>query len=66
MNGLNKGRILQSDHSCSDIAKHISESKKLRLLQSIIELDLKVVVMIEESTNLSKKIYCCLHYNCVP
>jgi hypothetical protein len=42
MNGLDMGRFLQSDHLCADIAKYISESMKIRLFQSNIELYLKL------------------------
>jgi hypothetical protein len=40
MNGLVMGKVLQSDNSCADIAKHISQSK-IRLFQYTVEVDLK-------------------------
>jgi hypothetical protein len=55
MIGLDMGTLLQSDYLCADTAKHISESMKMHLFQSIIELDLKIGLMINKSTTLSKK-----------
>jgi hypothetical protein len=49
------GRVLQSDRLYADIVKHISEYMKVHLLHSIIELGLKIEVIIDESTTLSKK-----------
>jgi hypothetical protein len=43
------GKVLQSNHSYEDNAKHILESMKMRLFQLIIELDFKCGVMIDES-----------------
>jgi hypothetical protein len=45
MNGLGMGKFLQSYHSFADIAKHISESMKMHLFLSIIELYLKIAVI---------------------
>jgi hypothetical protein len=49
-NGLDMCRILQSGHSFANIAQHISESMKMHLFQSIIEVDIKTGVMIIKST----------------
>lgn len=50
------GRVLQSDSSRADNAKHISQSVNTSSIQYINGPDLKSAVMFEESTTRSKKI----------
>uniref|UniRef100_H3A966 HAT C-terminal dimerisation domain-containing protein n=1 Tax=Latimeria chalumnae TaxID=7897 RepID=H3A966_LATCH len=54
-NGLDVGRVLQSDHSCADIMCHIAKSMRRKLVESVISNDLKIGFMIDESTTTSKK-----------
>jgi hypothetical protein len=49
------GRVLQSDSSRADNAKHISQSVNTSSIQYINGPDLKTAVMIEKSTTRSKK-----------
>ncbi|XP_065671985.1 E3 SUMO-protein ligase KIAA1586-like [Hydra vulgaris] len=54
-NGLDMGRILQSDHACADIVYHISNEMRTKLVKYILYNDNKVGFMIDESTTMSKK-----------
>ncbi|RXM99424.1 hypothetical protein EOD39_11558 [Acipenser ruthenus] len=54
-NGLDVGRVLQSDHSCADITDHIAKSMRRKLVESVISEDLKIGFMIDKSTTVSKK-----------
>jgi hypothetical protein len=52
-NGLEMGRILQSNHACTDICHLIASEMRQNLLKYIIENDQKVSFMIDESTTIS-------------
>ncbi|XP_065640484.1 E3 SUMO-protein ligase KIAA1586-like [Hydra vulgaris] len=54
-NGLDMGRILQSDHACADIVYHISNEIRTKLVKYILHNGNKVGFMIDESTTMSKK-----------
>ena len=54
-NGLDMGRILQSDHACADIVYHISNEMRTKLVKYILHNNNKVGFMIDESTTMSKK-----------
>jgi hypothetical protein len=56
MFGLDMRRVPQSDNSCAYIAKHVSEFMKTCLFPSIMKQDLKIGVMINKFTALSKRI----------
>jgi hypothetical protein len=53
--GLEMGRILQSNHACTDICHLIASEMQKNLVKYIIENDLKVGFMIDESTTVGKK-----------
>lgn len=54
-NGLNMGRILQSDKSCSNIVDHIAIEMRKKVCNEIIHQQRKLCVIVDESTTLSKK-----------
>jgi hypothetical protein len=54
-NGLEMGHILQSNHACRDICHLIVSEMQKNLVKYIIENNLKVGFMIDESTTISKK-----------
>jgi len=54
-NGLNMGRILQSDKSCSNIVDHIAIEMRKKVCSEIIQQQKKLCVIVDESTTLSKK-----------
>jgi hypothetical protein len=49
-NGLEMGRILQSNHACTDICHPIASEMQKNLVQYTIENDLKVGFMTDEFT----------------
>ena len=53
LNGLNMGRILQSDHACADIADHIATEMRSKITKNIVEKRQKLSVLIDESTTVS-------------
>uniref|UniRef100_H3A963 Uncharacterized protein n=1 Tax=Latimeria chalumnae TaxID=7897 RepID=H3A963_LATCH len=55
LNGLNMGRVLQSDKVCADIIDHISAEMRRKVLSNIQEKRTKISVMVDESTALSKR-----------
>lgn len=55
LNGLEMGRILQSDKSCSSIVDHIAIEMRKTICKDIIEFQRKICVIVDESTSLSKK-----------
>jgi hypothetical protein len=57
-NGLEMGRILQSNHACADICHLIASKMRKNLFKYVIENNLKVGFMIDESTTISKKRPC--------
>jgi hypothetical protein len=64
-NGLEMGHILQSNHALTDICHLIVSKMQKNLVKYIIENNLKVGFMIDESTTISKKkraLVICLHY----
>lgn len=54
-NGLEMGRILQTDKSCSSIVDHIAIEMRKTICKDIIEFQRKICVIVDESTTLSKK-----------
>lgn len=54
-NGLSMGTILQSDHSCSQIAEHIATEMRFNIIAKIKQNNCKIGLMIDESTTVSKK-----------
>jgi hypothetical protein len=54
-NGLEMGCILQSNHACTDICHLIASEMRNNFVKYIIENDLKVGFMIDESTTISIK-----------
>lgn len=54
LNGVNVGRVLHSNVTCSDIIDHISKEMKLKLLNQILEKECKFAILIDESTSVSK------------
>ena len=55
LNGLNMGRILHSRFSWANILDHIAKEMKKKISETIIENNLKMSIMIDESTTVSKK-----------
>uniref|UniRef100_H3AVP1 Uncharacterized protein n=1 Tax=Latimeria chalumnae TaxID=7897 RepID=H3AVP1_LATCH len=56
LNGLNRGRVLQSDKVCADIIDHISAEMRRKVLSNIQEKRTKISVVVDESTALSKQL----------
>lgn len=54
-NGLNMGRILHSDKSCSNIIDQIAIEMRKKVCSEIIHQQRKLCVIVDESTTLSKK-----------
>ncbi|KAK5647935.1 hypothetical protein RI129_002827 [Pyrocoelia pectoralis] len=54
LNGVNIGRILQSDHSCANIACHIANEMRKTILKKMVENKSKLALLIDESTSVSK------------
>lgn len=54
INGLNLGRILHSNVTCSDIIDHIADDMRKSLIDSILHSKRPFAVLIDESTSLSR------------
>ncbi|XP_030053657.1 E3 SUMO-protein ligase KIAA1586 [Microcaecilia unicolor] len=52
-NGINMGRMLQSEQSCADICDFIGAEMKKRVVKYIIEKDIQFGVVVDESANIS-------------
>ena len=55
LNGLNMGRVLHSNVTCTDIVDFISLEMKHALIGSIKNTRPKMSILVDESTTLSKK-----------
>lgn len=55
LNGINMGRILHSDVTCSDIIQHISTEMRKKLVKAIVSSKKPISIMLDESASLSKK-----------
>jgi hypothetical protein len=55
LNGQNMGRVLHSNFSCANIVDHIAKEMRNKVAQYIIEHNLKISVMVDESTTVSHK-----------
>jgi len=55
LNGVNMGRVLQTNKSCANIVDHISNEMRLKICKDIIENNRKLCIVVDESTTLSKK-----------
>ncbi|KAL5243637.1 hypothetical protein ACI65C_011047 [Semiaphis heraclei] len=55
LNGLDMGRVLQSNVSCSNIIDHIALEMRKKIALDIIENNRKITILVDESTTLSKK-----------
>ncbi|XP_060867447.1 E3 SUMO-protein ligase KIAA1586-like [Metopolophium dirhodum] len=55
LNGVNMGRVLQTNKSCANIVDHISNEMRLKICNDIIENNRKLCIVVDESTTLSKK-----------
>jgi hypothetical protein len=67
LNGLAMGRSLQSNYACTDTCDHIADEMRKKLDKYIIDNDLKIGFMIDESSTRSKKeaLVICLPCNCL-
>jgi hypothetical protein len=54
LNGLNMGRVLHSNFSCANIVDHIAKEMN-KIAQYIIQHNIKISVMVDESTTVSHK-----------
>ena len=65
LNGLNMGRILQSNVSCTNITSHIATSMRSKIIVNIIENKRKISILIDESATLSRKeiLVICLRFS---
>ena len=65
-NGLDIGRVLHSNVSCTDIIDHIAAEMRRKLVADIVVNRPKISVLVDESTTLSRKsclvvyVRCCL------
>lgn len=55
LNGLDMGRVLQRNVSCSNIIDHIALKMRKKIALDIIENNRKITILVDESTTLSKK-----------
>jgi hypothetical protein len=55
LNGVNLGRILHSNVSCTEIIDHIAGDMKASLTKTIVNMRRPIGVLIDESTSLSKQ-----------
>lgn len=55
LNGVNMGRVLQTNKSCANVVDHIANEMRIKISKHIIENDRKICIIIDESTTLSKK-----------
>ncbi|XP_029444218.1 E3 SUMO-protein ligase KIAA1586 homolog [Rhinatrema bivittatum] len=53
VNGINMGRVLQSEQSCADICDFIGAEMKKRVVKHIMERDIQFGVVVDESANIS-------------
>jgi hypothetical protein len=64
LNGLNMGRVLHSNFSCANIVDHISKEMMNKIAQYIIEHNIKISVMVDESTTVSRKSVLVIRLRC--
>lgn len=55
LNGVDTGRILHSNVSCSNIQKHISGEMKIKLFERIVQCAPKLSLILDEDTSLNHK-----------
>ena len=55
LNGLNMGRILHSNVSCANIARHIGYELRKQVTQKMADSKRKFAILIDESTTVSKR-----------
>lgn len=55
LNGVNMGRVLQTNKSCANVVDHIANEMRIKISKDIIEKKRKLYIIIDESTTLSKK-----------
>ena len=54
-NGLDMGRMLFSDHSCSNSIKFIADSMQRKLIKFILETELYFSILVDESTTFANE-----------
>lgn len=54
-NGLEMGRILQTDKACSNIVDHISSEMRKKICKDIVDNRRKLCIIVDESTTISNK-----------
>ncbi len=54
LNGIDLGRILHSNVTCSDIVDHISDDMRKALIAKILETKSLISILIDESTSIGK------------
>jgi len=55
ISGVDLGRILHTNVSCTQIIDHIASEMRKKLAKCIIENGTKLCILVDESTTLSKK-----------
>ncbi|KAL4108076.1 hypothetical protein QTP88_018331 [Uroleucon formosanum] len=55
LNGLDMGRILQTNVSCSNIIDHLALEMRRKIAMDIVKNNRKICILVDESTTLSKK-----------
>jgi len=64
LNGVNVGKVLQSNVVCAEIIDHIAESMKSRVITAIVQKNIPISVLIDESTTLSHKSALIVYLRC--
>ena len=54
LNGIDLGRILHSNVTCSDVVDHISDDMRKALIAKVLETKPPISILIDESTNIGK------------
>jgi len=64
LNGVKLGRMLHSNNAATDIADHIADEMRCKLLHSVIDAKMPFSVLIDESTSLSQKSCLIVYLRC--
>lgn len=54
LNGINMGRILHSTNACINVLSHIAEEMRSKVIETVIDSNSKIALLIDESTTISQ------------
>jgi len=64
LNGVNVGRVLQSNVVCADIVDHVADCTKRKLVTEVQENNVTVSILVDESTTLGHKSALIVYMRC--